>query len=127
MEDHGKTNEQLFKELTELRHATELRQKAEERVGTPNPMPTGTMTTAEVGSLVHEDYRRLTEILPDSIFVVNGDRIAFVNSAGLRLLGASHIDQIVGRPVLDFIHPEDRAAIKSRMQSTCENQRLAQC
>ena len=57
---------------------------------------------------------------------MNGDRIAFVNSAGLRLLGASHVDQIVGRPVLDFIHPEDQVAIKDRMQSMYESQRLAQ-
>ena len=57
---------------------------------------------------------------------MNGDRIAFVNTAGLRLLGASHVDQIVGRPVLDFIHPEDQIAIKNRMQSMFESQRLAQ-
>ena len=73
-----------------------------------------------------EDYRRLTELSPDGIFVVDGDRIVFVNSAGLRLLGASHVDQIVGRPVLDFIHPEDQIAIKNRMQSTFEGKRLAQ-
>ena len=108
MEDRDKTSEQLIAELTELRHATD-RKKA--------------------GEALHdseEDYRRLTELLPDAIFIVNGDRIAFVNSAGLRLLGASHVDQIVGRTVLDFIHPEDQVAIKSRMQSTYENQRLAQ-
>ncbi len=108
MEDHGKTREQLVRELTELRHAID-RKKAGE-----------TLHESE------EDYRRLTELLPDAIFIVNGDRIVAVNSAGLRLLGASHVDQIVGRPVLDFIHPEDQVAIKSRMQSTYESQRLAQ-
>ena len=108
MEDHGKTKEQLIRELAELRHVTD-RKKAEEALHESE-----------------EDYRRLTEHSPDSIFIVNGDRIVFVNSAGLRLLGASHVDQIVGRPVLDFIHPEDRVAIKTRMQSTYESQRLAQ-
>jgi PAS domain S-box-containing protein len=276
MEDHGKTREQLVRELTELRHVTNLRQKAEEQVRT-QPKPTGTMTDAEVGGLVHElqvhqielemqndefvqaqadlressekygdlfdfapigyfvwgghgqilevnlsganllgldrssainkrfgqfvaledrvafsefckhvlqadakqrcevklqiggqrvhvlieavavqsgqgkvtscraavmditdrkkteealheseeDYRRLTELSPDGIFVVNGDYIVCVNSAGLRLLGASHVDQIVGRPVLDFIHPQEHAAIKQK-QSTHESQRRAQ-
>ena len=108
MEDQYKTKEQLLRELAELRQLTD-RKKAEEALRDNE-----------------EDYRRLTELLPDSIFVVNGDCIAFVNSAGLRLLGASHIDQIVGRPVLDFIHPEDQAAIKNRMQSTFEGKWLAQ-
>ena len=108
MEDQDKTKEQLLRELAELRQLTD-RKKAEEALRE-----------------IEEDYRRLTELLPDSIFVVNGDRIAFVNSAGLRLLGASHVDQIVGRPVLDFIHPEDQAAIKNRMQSTFEGKWLAQ-
>ena len=60
------------------------------------------------------------DLSPDGIFVVNGDRIVFVNPAGLRLLGAVHVDQIVGRPVLDFIHPEDRVAIEDRLQSMFE-------
>ena len=107
-EDYGKTREQLLAELTELRQVTD-RKKAEEALRESE-----------------EDYRRLTELSPDGIFIVNGDRIAFVNSAGLRLLGASHVDQIVGQPVLDFIHPEDRDAIRTRMQSTYETQRFAQ-
>ena len=41
-------------------------------------------------------------------------------------VGASHVDQIVGRAVLDFIHPEDRIAIKNRIQSKYEGQRLGQ-
>jgi PAS domain S-box-containing protein len=55
-----------------------------------------------------ERYRQLVELSPEAIFVQRDDRFAFVNSALVRLLGATGADEILGRAVLDFVHPESR-------------------
>jgi PAS domain S-box-containing protein len=62
-----------------------------------------------------ERYRLLVELMPDAIFVQCEGNIAFVNSAGARMLGADSPDRIVGRPVLDFIHPDFRATVRERL------------
>src|SRR5258707_10380181 len=48
-----------------------------------------------------ERYRSLVELSPDALFVEIDDRMVFINSAGVKLLGASSPDQIVGRDVKD--------------------------
>ncbi len=52
-----------------------------------------------------ERYRRLVEVAPLAIFVHRGERIVFANHQGLALLGASRIEEVVGRSPLDFVHP----------------------
>ena len=61
-------------------------------------------------------YRLLVELSPDAIFVQSGEKFVFINSAGARLLGATHPDELMGRPVLDSFHPGDREVIKQRMR-----------
>ena len=62
-----------------------------------------------------ERYRRLVEDSPDTVFIGCEGKIAYINSAGLRLLGARTPDQVVGRPVLDFIHPDYREIVAGRI------------
>jgi PAS domain S-box-containing protein len=61
-----------------------------------------------------ERYRQLVELSPEAIFIQRDGRFAFVNSALVRLLGAASPEQILGRPVLDFVHPESRARALAR-------------
>jgi PAS domain S-box-containing protein len=63
-----------------------------------------------------ERYRRLVEFSPDAILVNCGGQIAFVNEAGVRLLGASTPAQLLGRPMLEVIHPLYRQQVAERMQ-----------
>lgn len=53
-------------------------------------------------------YRLLVETSPDANFIHCDGKFIYVNPAGLKLLGATHLDQIVHRPFLDFIHPKFR-------------------
>ncbi|MFC2050812.1 PAS domain S-box protein, partial [Chloroflexota bacterium] len=67
-----------------------------------------------------ERYRVLVELSPEAIFVaVKGEHV-FVNSAGLKLLGASSPDQIIGKPVMDIIHPDYRELVADRMRKAIE-------
>ncbi|MGB8706637.1 MAG: PAS domain S-box protein [Dehalococcoidia bacterium] len=63
-----------------------------------------------------ERYRFLVELSPEAIFVASEGKHVFTNSAGLKLLSASSPDQIIGKPVIDVIHPDYREIVAERMQ-----------
>ena len=65
-----------------------------------------------------EKYRRLIELSPDALYVHVRGQIVLINPAGIRLLGAETAEQIVGKQVLDFVHPDSREAVKARMQQS---------
>jgi PAS domain S-box-containing protein len=67
-----------------------------------------------------ERYRFLVELSPEAIFVASGGKHVFTNSAGLKLLGASNPDQIIGKPVGDVIHPDFREIVADRMRKAME-------
>ncbi|HZL42779.1 MAG TPA: PAS domain S-box protein, partial [Verrucomicrobiae bacterium] len=60
-------------------------------------------------------YRQLVEMSPNSIFIESEGKVAFINKAGLSLFGASRPDELLGKPVLDLIHPNHRAIVLERM------------
>jgi len=63
-----------------------------------------------------ESYRRLVEHSPDAMLVHRKGTMIFANSACLELFGASSADELLGKQLLDFVHPDDREAVKQRMQ-----------
>jgi PAS domain S-box-containing protein len=62
-----------------------------------------------------ERYRTLVELMPDGVIVSQAGKISFINSAGVRLCGGGRPEDLIGRPVLDFVHPDWRDAITRRM------------
>jgi PAS domain S-box-containing protein len=63
-----------------------------------------------------ERYRSLVELSPDALFVEADEKIVFINSAGVRLLGAAKAEQITGRTVKEFIHHDDWPSAQLRLQ-----------
>jgi PAS domain S-box-containing protein len=57
-----------------------------------------------------EPYRLFFETCPEAILVLSNGRIIAINSAGLRLLGSSAAEELVGRRLMEFIHADDRAS-----------------
>jgi PAS domain S-box-containing protein len=53
-------------------------------------------------------YRQLVELSPEGIGVEKDDKIAFMNTAATRLLGAKSSAELIGKSILDFIHPDCR-------------------
>ena len=60
-------------------------------------------------------YRELVELLPEALCVNKGGRIALVNAAALKLFGASSARDLLGTPVLERFHPDDRAELEQRI------------
>jgi diguanylate cyclase (GGDEF)-like protein/PAS domain S-box-containing protein len=67
-----------------------------------------------------ERYRQLVELSPDGIGVYVDGRIVFVNAAGARIFGATSPDQLIGRQVMDLVHPSFRPAVVERMRLMLE-------
>ena len=63
-----------------------------------------------------ERYRKLVEFSPDAIGIQSEGKIVFINVAGAKLLGAVNPEQLIGKPVIDFIHPEYRELAKERIR-----------
>ena len=61
-------------------------------------------------------YRQLVELSPDAIHIHQNGKLVFVNSACVQLFGARSAEQLVGRDLLDFIHPEHREIVRGRMR-----------
>ena len=59
--------------------------------------------------LTEERYRRLVEHNPDGICVHRHGRVLYVNDAGVRLMLARSSDEIVGRPIAEFVASESIA------------------
>jgi len=62
-----------------------------------------------------ERYRRLVEHSPEAIYIHIDGILKFTNKAGLDLLGAKDSKEIVGKKIIDFIHPDYREMAKERI------------
>jgi len=67
--------------------------------------------SAEAIARSHADFQRLVDRSRDAIVVVRDGRIAYANSALADLFGFDHETSLVGRPLVDVIHADDRDAL----------------
>jgi PAS domain S-box-containing protein len=67
-------------------------------------------------------YRTLVEHAPMAIAVHQNGRLIYVNDAGLRLVGANSKEDVIGKSVFEFVHPDYREEVKKRMQAVYATQ-----
>jgi len=65
-------------------------------------------------------YRTIIDVAPDMIFVNRDDRIVLINAAGLRLLGASAEEEILGLSPYDIFHRDHHGQIRERIARLLE-------
>ncbi len=65
-----------------------------------------------------ERYRQLVELSPETIVVYRDGKIKFINSAAVELMRASDPQELLGKPILDFVHPDDRELARARITNT---------
>jgi PAS domain S-box-containing protein len=53
-----------------------------------------------------ERYRRLVELSPDAIVVHHEDKFTYVNPAAVKLWAASTADELIGKSILEVVHPD---------------------
>jgi diguanylate cyclase (GGDEF)-like protein/PAS domain S-box-containing protein len=71
-----------------------------------------------------ERYRRLVELSPDAIVVHSEGHIEYINAAGARAIGAAGPDEVLGRAVMDFVHPDYKEMVENRMRGIYNGERV---
>ncbi len=72
-----------------------------------------------------ERYRKLVEFSSAPIFIQSEGKFVFINSAGVRLYGATSHEELLGKPVLDFFHPDCREIVRERIQKLNKESKVA--
>jgi PAS domain S-box-containing protein len=62
-----------------------------------------------------ERYRRLVEFSPNAILVHSSGKLVYVNPAAVKLLGAHDASDLLGKPVIDFVHPDNKESERLRI------------
>jgi len=62
-----------------------------------------------------DKYRQLTELSPEGILVHVDGIIVYANTASAKILGAVEPKDLVGRFVMDFVHPDFQKIVKERV------------
>lgn len=61
-------------------------------------------------------YRQLVEVSPEAIVVQSEGRFVYVNPAAVKLWGASRVEELTGKPVLEIVHPDYRDVVAQRIR-----------
>ncbi len=72
-----------------------------------------------------ERYRKLVELCPDAIFIQSEGKFVFANRAAVKLYGADAVEQILGKAVLEFVHPDFREIVCDRIKQLREERKEA--
>ena len=61
-----------------------------------------------------ENFRLLVETLPDGMVVHSQGKFVFLNPAAVHIYGAKNAQELLGKPMLEHVHPDYRAIVKKR-------------
>ncbi len=61
-------------------------------------------------------YKGLVDNSPDAIVIYTGEKIVFANNECIRLMAAESDEELIGKPVIDFVHPDYREFIGERLK-----------
>jgi PAS domain S-box-containing protein len=72
-----------------------------------------------------ERYRRLVELSFEAITIHSQGRLVSINSHGARLFGATTPEELIGKSVLEFVHPDYMEIVQARVQQISQEGRDA--
>ncbi len=67
-------------------------------------------------------FRHLVEDLPDALAIICDANVVYANKAAIALFQGESEQSIVGKPMIDFVHPESREKALHRMQAVMDGQ-----
>jgi two-component system cell cycle sensor histidine kinase/response regulator CckA len=72
-----------------------------------------------------ERYRELVSHMPNGVLVYKKGRIVFANAYILSIIECT-LDELIGKPVMDFVHPDDREIVGKNMALRLVDKQAAQ-
>jgi len=100
----------LRQELNELRLRIEELEENEARF----------QQTRKAFSESEKRYRELVENLGDAIIVHDGQHFLFANPAAVKMTRVEKPEDLIGKPMIDFIHPDDKEIVTERVRQILE-------
>jgi PAS domain S-box-containing protein len=70
-------------------------------------------------------YHKMLMFSPDAHFVHVDGIITFVNQAFCRLMGTTEQAQLLGRPALETVHPDDHKLVREQQQKILDDQSIS--
>ncbi len=61
-------------------------------------------------------YRTILELIPDTIAIHRNGILIYINPAGRKLMKVEHEDELLGKNILRFVHPEDHHLVIERIK-----------
>ena len=71
-----------------------------------------------------EKYRSLVEVSPEAISVIVDGKVVFSNTAGMKLVGADSAEELIGKPMWDFIHPDSKEVVQGDVQRILQQKKV---
>ncbi|MCJ7547981.1 MAG: PAS domain S-box protein [Deltaproteobacteria bacterium] len=115
MQDIDKSKEQLTTEVTQLR----------QRIAELEAAETGRKQVEDALRKSEEKYRTVVEISPDGIAIASKGRHVFANKSLARIFGVCSPEELVGKPLMDYIHPDYRKIVKERLEQQTKRGEVA--
>ena len=104
------TKDELIEELLKL-------QKESDLIRGSNTVNTVQVTLTKKALEESEiKYRELIENSPDAITIYSEGKIILVNKECLRLMAAKSAEELVGKHIIQFVHPDSRALVIEQMR-----------
>jgi PAS domain S-box-containing protein len=72
-----------------------------------------------------ERYRAIVNLMPDPILVHTAGKMTFVNSAAVKAFAAESPDELIGKDLLDLVHPDCRIVVGERVQKMKANEKIS--
>ncbi len=69
---------------------------------------------------VRHDFRHMLESIPSGVVIHRDGALLWVNKAVVAMLGYDRLDEVVGKPVLSFIHPGDAQRLLAQLAKPIE-------
>ncbi|MBS0289489.1 MAG: response regulator [Proteobacteria bacterium] len=64
---------------------------------------------------IEEHYQNLVELSPDAIYIHRDSNFIFLNQSACVLFGVKDANQLIGKSIFDFIHPDYHAVAQDRI------------
>ncbi|MTI81161.1 MAG: PAS domain S-box protein [Firmicutes bacterium] len=70
---------------------------------------------------IKERYLQLVEVSPNTVIIHQDGKIVFINKSGVKLLGARDAAEIIGNPLLNYVHHNSKQLVKNLIQDMIQN------
>lgn len=69
-------------------------------------------------------YKHLIELAPEAIIIHSEGKFVYVNPAAQKLIGAQTQHEIIGKKIMDFVHPDSTVLIRERIERMLSNKKV---